>query len=238
MCLLPSGAALPPSSSIVIPAGSLRSPPANAGGSAPTVVQVQGGALSLNGVLTVIYASAPVAGRYVLIDATGVGYTGRFSNVVLRFETAGRAAFTCFAFDVIYDPLAVAAQVTIPTCSSGMPWWIWVAIAVGALLLIAAIIIIIVVVRRRRAKGESGAETWTPLLADERRSHRAETTLTSDISGFEVPARGRVFTSNTDTQFVVAEPSEFSRLERGPTERLDTDLDDRTLSLKKPGGMW
>ncbi len=109
----------------------------------------------LRGALVVVIHNAPVAGRYILVDAQSGGYTGRFSSVELRFQTNQRATFTCFATNVAFDPGVVAADVTIPTdncAGGGMPWWIWVVVGVVAALLLILLIVVIVVVSRRRQR--------------------------------------------------------------------------------------
>jgi hypothetical protein len=65
----------------------------------------------LSGVLTVVFTTAPTNTRYALIDATGIGYTGRFSSVVAKFQvTLLSFPFVPFVHhSLLYPPLLVLA---------------------------------------------------------------------------------------------------------------------------------
>jgi hypothetical protein len=164
----------------------------------------------------VVYESVPVAGRYRLIDATSLGYTGKFDQVILRFTAPNtRATTPCFSYDVTYDPQTVAAMVSIPnSCGGTLPFWLWIAIGVGvAIVIIVVIIVVVVMVRKRRENARpEQVEMQLPLMPGRQRD---ATLLSSTVtSGFEVPAHGHCISYMDDVapiaSYTVSGPDDFT----------------------------
>lgn len=161
MCVARADPALPPTGTLLINAGPSQRIPQQGGTSFPPLIRLASpqGPQVIGGALRVIIEAAPVQGRYVLVDATEAGgYIGRFTSVDITFQprTNNRAApaVVCTDYTIAYDPLIVAADVSIPRggCVDKLPFWAYIAMGCGLLLVAAIIATIIILVQRKRKR--------------------------------------------------------------------------------------